>query len=142
MKVLVCGGRFFGLDVPKSEPLYEKKQHERQFVLIKLFSLLKDVTDLTIISGMAKGVDTIAADFAKQHGIRLEEYPISQADWKKYGNAAGPRRNQIMLNSSKPDWVIAFPGGNGTKHMCTIAEKEGIPVKRITYNDTHGTLDV
>lgn len=139
MKVLVCGGRDFGIDLPENDPLYEKKQREKKFVLNMLFALIPNGS--IIVSGMARGPDSIAIEFANSMDLKTEEYPISKDDWIKYGRAAGPRRNQIMLNSSKPDWVIAFPGGNGTKHMCTIAEKEGIMVKRIEYNDTYGTLD-
>lgn len=142
MKVLVCGGRTFGRDLAEDDPLYAKKQREKQFGLNMLHALLDKSTNVVIVSGMAKGGDMIGVEYAKEMGLPTEEFPISQADWKRYGNSAGPRRNQIMLNTSKPDWVIAFPGGNGTKHMCTIAEKEGILVKRIVYNESQGTLDV
>lgn len=38
-----------------------------------------------------------------------------------------------MLKEGKPDLVIAFPGGNGTKDMVTKARKAGIEV--IEVND-------
>jgi hypothetical protein len=31
------------------------------------------------------------------------------AQWKKHGRAAGPIRNQRMLDKGKPDLVVAFP---------------------------------
>lgn len=46
-------------------------------------------------------------------------------------NAAGPIRNQHMLDIGKPDVVLAFPGGRGTEDMIRRAEKAGVPVKRI-----------
>ena len=33
-----------------------------------------------------------------------------------------------MLENSKPDLVIAFPGGSGTKDMVKISKKNGVPV--------------
>jgi hypothetical protein len=33
------------------------------------------------------------------------------------GRAAGPRRNQRMLEDFRPDLVVAFPGGRGTAYM-------------------------
>ncbi len=41
---------------------------------------------------------------------------------------AGPRRNQRMLDSFKPDLVIAFEGGRGTADCCRRATKMGIRV--------------
>jgi hypothetical protein len=39
------------------------------------------------------------------------------AEWTKYGKAAGPFRNQKMLDVSEPDLVVAFAGGQGTGDM-------------------------
>jgi hypothetical protein len=48
------------------------------------------------------------------------------------GKAAGPIRNQRMIDEGKPDLVIAFPGGRGTADMVSRAKKAGIPVQEIT----------
>jgi hypothetical protein len=45
--------------------------------------------------------------------------------------AAGPRRNQRMLDTFQPDLVAAFPGGNGTKSCVDAASLRGIPVIKI-----------
>ncbi len=131
MRVLVCGGRNFANPLPKDDPLHMKKQHEWIFVMMTLSELLGKKDDLILITGSAKGVVQMAANWAQNHGIRNEKYP---ADWKKHGKAAGPIRNKQMLEEGKPDWVIAFPGGNGTEHMCSIAERAGVKVKRIRYD--------
>ena len=47
------------------------------------------------------------------------------ADWTKHGKAAGPIRNQKMLDEC-PDLVVAFPGGKGTADMVRRAMKAGI----------------
>ena len=39
--------------------------------------------------------------------VNYTDYPV---DWEKYGKAAGPIRNQQMIDKGKPDLVVAFPG--------------------------------
>src|SRR5688572_12579073 len=63
--------------------------------------------ELTIVSGAARGADTLAVEWAKRRGINYEEHP---AKWTEYGRAAGPIRNKEMLDSGV-DIVIAFPKG-------------------------------
>jgi hypothetical protein len=53
------------------------------------------------------------------------------AQWKKHGRAAGPIRNQRMLDEGKPDLVVAFPGGRGTADMIRRAERAGVPVQQV-----------
>lgn len=47
------------------------------------------------------------------------------------GKAAGPIRNQRMLDDGKPDRVLAFPGGRGTANMVKLAKAAGVPVHEI-----------
>jgi predicted Rossmann-fold nucleotide-binding protein len=42
------------------------------------------------------------------------------------GLAAGPIRNQQMIDEGKPDLVIAFPGGAGTHDMMARATKANL----------------
>lgn len=131
MRLIVCGGRDFGLQVPVSDPLHQKRKNEELFIWIKMNELyLALKKDLVVITGNAKGVDQNVERWAEHSGVQNEIYP---ANWKLHGRAAGPIRNQQMLDEGKPDGVIAFPGGNGTAHMCRIAEKAGLKVKRIPY---------
>jgi hypothetical protein len=85
-----------------------------------------------VISGMANGPDVIGWQWARDNHIPVLEFP---AKWKVYRNAAGPIRNQQMLDEGKPTHVIAFRDptvpSTGTKHMCKIAMKAGIPTKVI-----------
>ena len=53
---------------------------------------------------------------------------IFYADWDKYGKSAGPMRNKKMMKQGKPDQVVAFFGGIGTKSAIKYARKFGIPV--------------
>jgi hypothetical protein len=85
---------------------------------------------ITIISGTARGADTLGERYAEECGWELERYP---ADWKTYGKRAGPIRNSQMLREGKPDLVVAFRGPNsrGTQNMIDQARKAGIPVRII-----------
>lgn len=100
---------------------------------MKLYSMLDSkLADLVLITGNAKGADQQAELWAEKNGVRNEIYP---ANWKLHGKAAGPIRNRQMLEEGKPDWVIAFPGGNGTAHMCLIAQRAKVKVTKIPYEE-------
>ena len=62
-----------------------------------------------IIQGGARGADAAAAEFAAQSGCYGEEFA---AEWEKHGRAAGPIRNQRMLDDGRPDLVVAFRAGH------------------------------
>ena len=83
-----------------------------------------------IIEGEARGVDKAARLIAKHLGLEVVPFP---ADWDKYGKAAGPIRNQQMLDEGKPDLVLAYPmpGSVGTQDMIARAKKAGIPVEEV-----------
>ncbi len=83
---------------------------------------------VTIVHGGAKGADTLATDWAVVNWCCLT---IHAADWKKHGKAAGPIRNQQMLDSEKIDLVVAFPGGTGTADMVSRAKQAGLEVIEI-----------
>lgn len=83
--------------------------------------------DTVIIHGGARGADEMAGKMAEDIlGLEVEVY---EADWERYGRAAGPIRNKQMLDEGKPGLVIAFlkPGSKGTKHMIKIAREAKIP---------------
>lgn len=107
MKVLVCGSRHFN----------------DYGLLEETLDGLLSVTE--VIEGEAKGADILARRWATLRGIEVRRFP---ADWEKYGKAAGSIRNIQMLKEGKPDLVVAFMGPNsrGTKHMVTIAQKQGV----------------
>ncbi len=96
--------------------------------LIELaFDELYPPDEVTLIHGDCRGADKLAASIALEYGFEVQAYP---ADWKKYGRAAGPIRNRLMLDQN-PDIVLAFPlpGSKGTKNCIRQAEKRGFTVK-------------
>ncbi len=79
--------------------------------------------DVTVISGNARGADTLGEQYAEAHepfGMQLEKYP---ADWDKHKKAAGHIRNHQM--SLIADGLIAFwdDKSKGTKNMIEQAHK-------------------
>lgn len=140
MKILVCGGRSFA-DLSTSEKKKDKKSiAQYNFVMQELHKITEEFSkfykpddnwlpsDITIISGGARGVDSVAIDFAVVNWCPFVEF---KADWKKHGKSAGPIRNQAMIDEGKPDLVVAFPGGAGTADMVHRAAKNNIPVRVI-----------
>ena len=73
----------------------------------------------TIINGGAGGADYLARRFAKLWEL---DCVTVRAEWNKHGKAAGPLRNQKMIDEHKPDMVVAFPGGTGTADMIRRAK--------------------
>lgn len=84
----------------------------------------------TIISGTAKGADTLGAEYAKKNGIYLKEY---YPDWQQHGKKAGILRNITMADNA--ELLLAFWNGEskGTNHMINIALKKSLFVKIIRY---------
>lgn len=88
--------------------------------------------DIIIMHGDAPGADSIAGAIASQLGFEVFAFP---AQWDKYGRAAGPIRNRLMLDQ-EPDKVIAFhndiENSKGTKDCVEETKKRGIPVEIIS----------
>ncbi|KKN70938.1 hypothetical protein LCGC14_0425400 [marine sediment metagenome] len=74
--------------------------------------------DVAIISGGAKGADTMAKRFAEERGYEYFEF---LPDWESDGKAAGFIRNQEIVNAC--DMVLAFWDGKskGTEHTIKLA---------------------
>ena len=92
-------------------------------------------TRLRVINGACpEGADVLVKRWAHIHNVTLEEFP---ADWLQYGKAAGPIRNQYMVNRG-PDLCFAFlrDGSRGTQHTIDMAKAAGIPTFVIPWAST------
>lgn len=119
MRVIVAGGRTF---------LYPG------FIFEKLDELHARSPITVLIHGGARGVDSIAGEWCKSRlGIDPTVFP---AKWNTHKLAAGPIRNQQMIDEGLPDLVVLFPGNNGTRDMERRARAAGIPIVR--YEKTTG----
>jgi hypothetical protein len=90
----------------------------------------KKTHNVIIVSGNARGADSLGEKYANDEKLGLEIFP---ADWKKFGKAAGFRRNEQMAEFA--DALIAFWDGksHGTKHMIDIATDKGMQIKVVNY---------
>lgn len=112
MRLLICGSRTLTDDTA-------------------IRSFLKEAQGplgITIVHGAAKGADHLAAMAATEMGFEVEAYP---ADWDRHGKAAGPIRNQQMLDTGI-DVVWAFVDkplteSRGTADMVGRARRAGVP---------------
>lgn len=83
-----------------------------------------------IISGMARGADSLGAEFGRTYCRKVIEIP---ADWGKYGKAAGPIRNEEMAKIA--DAAIVFWDGEsrGTENMIDIMTRLNKPCKIVYF---------
>lgn len=87
---------------------------------------LKDLPkDCEIVSGMARGADMLAVNYAVNNGYKLVKFP---ANWEYIGKRAGYVRNAKMAKYANE--LIAFWDGEskGTKNMIEVAKKHGLKV--------------
>ncbi len=108
----MCGGRDFH-DVAHLERALDALHHERQFGILT--------------HGGARGADLLSGVWAMKNLLPVCVFP---ANWEHMGNAAGPLRNKAMLDWSRPDLVVAFPGGRGTADMVNKAMAAKIEIVR------------
>jgi hypothetical protein len=106
---------------------------------IRVYACLDSCEPINFLAhGGSTGVDDLAGRWARLHGLLPQ---VFYADWDRYGNGAGPIRNRIMLDTVRPDLVIAFPGHTGTRDCIAAAEQRGLAVWR-TSEGTRPSLNV
>ncbi|WP_338733464.1 DUF2493 domain-containing protein [Mangrovimonas cancribranchiae] len=86
---------------------------------------LRQLDEVEIISGGARGADRLAIRYAEENQLKLT---IVKPDWKTFGKAAGFVRNAAMIEFA--DLVIVFWDGKstGTKHAIALARLRKIKV--------------
>ena len=118
MNILICGSRDWN-DFSTIKKYLEELKHT--------YTHQNEIAPITIIHGGCKGADSIAGYLASQCGFQVR---VFKADWSKYGKAAGPIRNQQMLDEGKPNLVVAFhnalESSKGTLDMVSRARNAGI----------------
>ncbi len=115
MKLLIAGGRDF-------------QDYDR---LKKYIDWLRTKYDITeIVSGMARGADTLGYMYAMENNIKVAKFP---AEWNLYGNKAGYVRN-FEMGKYCDNAVIFWDGkSKGTKSMIDIMEKMGKKIALLRY---------
>jgi len=97
-----------------------------QTVCDNFLSPKKQTHNIVIVSGTAKGADSLGEQYARERGYTVERFPV---DWQQYGKAAGPIRNRQMTDNA--DALIAFWDGQskGTQNMIIEGKKKGLVVR-------------
>ena len=115
MKLIVAGGREFD---------------DYELLSKEICKLIVDTRTDSIISGTARGADSLGAQYANEHFIPLISMP---ADWNRYGKAAGYRRNEEMAKVA--DACLCFWDGEskGTKHMIDLAKEYDLHLIIVKY---------
>lgn len=113
-KLIIAGGRWFRD--------YDQLAREARRLI--------DGRRVEIVSGMAKGADSLAIQFARENNIPTHGFP---ADWIQHGKSAGFKRNVQMADFA--DGLLAFWDGQsrGTKHMINTMRRLNKPVRVIKY---------
>lgn len=115
--ILVCGGRNYS----------DWKTVWRELQRLKPTKIVTGQCDTK------ENADKLAERWAYMNGIEYQGYP---ADWRMFGTSAGPIRNSQMLAAEKPDLVLAFPGGRGTRDMINKALRAGYIVKQVLQHES------
>lgn len=119
MKLAIVGSRNF-----TNYELFKEKVQE--FLLKwKESDQELDIDSLKVVSGGAKGTDSLAEQWAKEKQC---EKKIFYPDWKRWGRGAGPKRNTQIVEECTH--MIAFPSksGSGTQDSIKKATAKNIPV--------------
>ncbi len=111
LRVLVCGGRAY----PDRSAVFN--------ALTYLDTYSGRI--VAVIQGGATGVDAWARQWAIWRGFRPTTY---EADWQRYGIAAGPIRNTQMVTECAANIAVAFPGARGTRDCVRKIIAAGIPL--------------
>ena len=82
----------------------------------------KEATE--IVSGGARGVDTLAREYASRHSLKLTEF---LPNYKVYGRAAPIKRNEELAEQA--DQVLAFWDGHSRGTAYTIRRFEALGKK-------------
>lgn len=101
--------------------------------VVNVFNVYVQPGDHVVVGDCPTGLDKMIRDLCQASGV---SYEVHYADWKKHGRAAGPKRNQAMVDTG-PDLCIGFPLGDsrGTRGCMKFAGAAGIPVITVDSKD-------
>lgn len=117
-KLIIAGGRDFD-----NYTLLEQE--------VKRFIIENNIRKpLSIVSGKARGADKMGEQFANQWKFPIISMP---ADWNKYGNTAGPIRNEEMAKIATHCIVFWDGKSSGSANMIQNAKKYNLIYKVINY---------
>ena len=108
MRVLICAGRH-----------YADSRVCRQ--VLEAFQRLHPVQ--VVIHGGSQFLGAHIEDWARENAADIVRYP---PNWQHHGKQAERLRNRFMLADSRPDIVLALPGGADTEELLDQARSQGL----------------
>lgn len=95
----------------------------------------RDLHDIEIVCGKARGADSLGETYAKEKGIKIAYFP---ANWATYGIRAGYLRNESMAKYGTA--LVAFWDGKskGTKSMIDLAKSHNLKTTVVSYDNRIG----
>lgn len=109
-RLIVAGSRSFGS---------AGRSRAKGIVISLIRSLPQSVCE--VVSGTARGADSVGEDAAAYLGIPVEQFP---ADWDRHGKRAGLIRNEEMAEYADSLLAIWDGESSGTHHMIKTASRE------------------
>ncbi|MDI1328652.1 SLOG family protein [Pseudomonas sp.] len=108
MRLLICAGRYYA----------DSRLCRR---VLDAFQRLHPVR--VLIHGGNQYLGGDIEEWAREHGADIVRYP---PNWQRHGKLAERMRNHFMLLDSRPDVVIALPGGEDTEELVARARTAGL----------------
>jgi hypothetical protein len=115
MRVLICAGRHYA----------DSRQCRR---VLDAFQRLHPVQVLIHGGNQYLGADI--EEWAREPSADIVRYP---PNWQRHGKLAERLRNHFMLHDSRPDVVIALPGGDDTEEL--VAQARTCGLQTLTVED-------
>lgn len=119
MRIIIAGSRDLGGDE------YFEIVSE---ALLDAIRIWEPTVVTEIISGGARGIDTIAEGVAREYAIAFKEFP---ADWDRHGKRAGYLRNVQMAEAGDALLLVWDGRSKGSKMMKDIAERYRLPIHEV-----------
>ncbi len=110
MRLIIAGGRHFD-DVALIRAALARAHAIRPITVL--------------IHGGSGALGITSEDWAREMRLHVVRYP---ANWREFGKRAEAIRNAFMIEDSRPDMVLALPGGNDTADLIANAARVGLPV--------------
>lgn len=120
-KVIIAGSRDFNnyeYLKQKCDTLLENKRKTHEII---------------IVSGGAKGADTLGERYAKERGYKIL---IFQPQWKTYGRSAGIRRNNQMADAAQAAIIFWDGSSKGSKNMADCMKSRSKTYFVFEYDNT------
>ncbi len=110
MRLLISGGRHF----------------DDTAIIRKELDHIQNAFPISVlIHGGLPALGVEAENWAREHNIHVIRYP---ANWSLLGKHAEARRNAFMLEDSRPDIILMFPGGRQTAFFERTVRELRIPM--------------